>query len=81
MHKIWNVKNPNVALQKKLAQELNISTLLAQLLLNRNITTAEDAKRFLSCGLADLYDPFLLKGMDKAVARIKKAISKIQNLR
>jgi len=74
MQKIWNVKKPDIALQKIFSQELGISSLMAQLLINRNIVTVSDARQFLNCSLSDLYSPFLFKGMDKAVLRIKKAI-------
>lgn len=73
MQKIWNVRKPNVELQKKLAKELNIPSLIAQLLINRGIISSSEAERFISCKLSDLYSPFLLRGMDKAVLRIKKA--------
>lgn len=74
MQKIWDVKKPDAILQKKLTQELNIPSLLAQLLINRGITTSRQADEFLRCSLEDLHDPFLLKGLDRAVVRIKTAI-------
>ena len=37
----------------------------------RGIGTEEDARRFLSPSLADLHDPFLLSGMDRAVRLIR----------
>ena len=73
MQKKWNIKKTDIALQKKFSQELNIHPLLAQLLINRNVTMPPDAEKFLACNLSDLHDPFLLKGMDKAIARIKTA--------
>ena len=48
---------------------------MAQLLVQRGITTFDDAKKFFRPQLTDLYDPFLMKDMDKAVARINKAIA------
>ena len=45
----------------------------ARLLVNRGIVEPQAAGRFLSAALADLYDPFLLLGMEKAVARLAKA--------
>jgi len=74
MQKTWNVKKPDIDLQKKLSLELGISTLLAQLLINRKIKTSEEAEKFLACRLSDLHDPFLFKGMRKAVSRIRKAV-------
>lgn len=38
------------------------------------VKTEEQAKKFFRPQLSDLYDPFLLKDMDKAVARLNKAM-------
>ncbi|MEQ6390063.1 single-stranded-DNA-specific exonuclease RecJ [Bacillaceae bacterium S4-13-58] len=50
------------------------SPLLRNLLINRGITTEEEAKIFLNPSLSDLSDPFLFSGMDRAVERVKEAI-------
>lgn len=49
------------------------SLFMRQLLYNRNITSAEEAQRFLF-GPDEFYDPFLLKGMDAAVDRLNFAL-------
>lgn len=61
---------------KKIEQSLEAySPLVRSLLYSRGIEKSEDADRFLNPSYEnDLHDPFLLKGMDKAVKRIKKAI-------
>ena len=74
MQKIWNVKKTDVTLQKQLSKELNIPSLISQLLINRNITNIQEAQRFIRCSLSDLHDPFLLKGMPSAVSRIKLSV-------
>ena len=76
MQKIWKILEPDIALQKKLVAECGISPIAAQLLINRNVTDASEADRFLQTDLSSLHDPFLFKDMDKAVKRIKKAVSK-----
>ncbi len=53
---------------------LCISPLVAKVLINRGINDAGDAKRFIERSVESLHDPFAIKDMDKAVARIKKAI-------
>jgi len=58
-----------------LKYELAISEVAARLLVNRGITTPEEARLFLYPALSGLHDPYLLNGMDKAVERVKKAIS------
>ena len=73
MEKNWQIKEANPALQSHFSQNLNIDPIIAQLLINRGILEIDAAKRFLSAALSTLYDPFLLKDMDKAIARIKQA--------
>lgn len=51
---------------------------IASLLLQRGITSFEEARAFFNPSLADLHDPFLMKDMDKAVERILLAISSEQ---
>lgn len=48
--------------------------IIGKLLKNRGIDSPEKAEWFFNSALSDLHDPALLKGIDKAVERIKKAI-------
>jgi len=75
MKKIWRIKPPNLALQEQLSSALNISRITAQLLVNRGISDAAEAKSFMSSSFSACHDPFLLKDMHKAVERIKKSIA------
>lgn len=73
----WTVRpNPGQEPIKALAAALNVEELVAQLLLQRGITTFEEAKSFFRPQLSELHDPFLMKDMDRAVNRIDSAISK-----
>jgi single-stranded-DNA-specific exonuclease len=63
-----------------LAQDLNIDEFIAQLLCNRGITNFEEAKSFFRPNLDDLYDPFLMMDMEKAVKRIDQAIEKDEKI-
>ncbi|WP_031515573.1 single-stranded-DNA-specific exonuclease RecJ [Desulfofalx alkaliphila] len=65
--KLWRVKSSNPTLKIILANQLNISELLAEMLINRGIHTVEEARAFLDCRLDRLHDPFLLKDIDKAL--------------
>ena len=58
-----------------MAKELGISDILSVLLYNRGYSTADQARRFLRFEESNFHDPFLMKDMDKAVQRIKKAVS------
>ena len=72
---IWKIHETNARLQKVLSESLGISPLFAQLLVNRNLKTPEQAQDFLFGGISACRDPFLLKDMDRAVGRIKEAIA------
>jgi single-stranded-DNA-specific exonuclease len=80
VQKIWRVKDCDPGIQDHLSSALNISRITAQLLANRGVRTADLASDFLKCSLASCHSPFLLKDMDKAVSRIKKAISKAERI-
>lgn len=72
----WSLKqNPDSQIIQHLKTTLNVSPLVANLLAQRGITTFNQAKKFFRPELADLYNPYLMKDMDKAVARIEKAIA------
>lgn len=58
-----------------LAQQLNIDTSLAQILVQRGILSFNEAKDFFRPQLAQLHDPFLMKDMDKAITRINAALA------
>ncbi|MBI5875443.1 MAG: single-stranded-DNA-specific exonuclease RecJ, partial [Deltaproteobacteria bacterium] len=74
MQKRWTVRSPDIELQGILGRELKISPLTAQLLINRGLRCPSEAFSFLSPSLKNLHDPYKMKDMDKAVARIVKAI-------
>ena len=73
---IWKTYEANQRLQKALSEGLGVSPVFAQLLVNRDVRTVDEAQRFLFGELSACYDPFLLKDMEKAVERIEKAISR-----
>ncbi|MCB0456685.1 MAG: single-stranded-DNA-specific exonuclease RecJ [Flavobacteriaceae bacterium] len=64
----------------RLSEVLGVEPIIASLLLHRGIETFEEAKKFFRPSLEDLHDPFLMKDMDKAVARIEKAITNEENI-
>lgn len=65
---------------KILADELNISPVLAQLLIQRGIYTFDDARVFFRPELSQLHDPFLMADMDKAVLRLSEAMEQNQKI-
>jgi single-stranded-DNA-specific exonuclease len=72
--KLWRVKATAPSLSYIISRQLGISTLLAQLLINRGIYTVEQARDYLESGLAGMHSPGLLCDLPKAVERIKEAI-------
>lgn len=70
----WRLAQPDESMVARLSLECAIPALTAKLLLNRGIVDPESANRFLSSGLKDLHDPFLLTDMDKAVQRLGEAV-------
>lgn len=77
----WTLKSkPSEDTVQHLAKALNVEDFVATLLVQRGIETFEDAKRFFRPSLDDLHDPYLMKDMEKAVARIEKAIEDEENI-
>lgn len=74
MKKNWSIKKENPKLREKLSKILQVSPITAQILINRGIENEAEASLFLNSTLFDLPSPYLMKGMDKAVERIKKAL-------
>ena len=75
----WKLKTVDDALTNKLANELNVSTHIAKLLILRGVDSFVAAKNFFRPDLKNVHDPFLMKGMEEAVDRINRA--KLQNER
>jgi len=77
----WTLKPKPEALQvEALKKALQVEDIVAKLLLQRGIDSYEAAKTFFRPSFKDLHNPYLMKDMDKAVARIEKAIEKNENI-
>ncbi len=75
MQKRWVLKpKKNVEQAKKLQQELGVNHIIAELLINREVETFDQAKDFFRPSIDNLHDPFLMKDMDRAIDRIERAI-------
>jgi single-stranded-DNA-specific exonuclease len=75
----WIVRQTDQHLVKMLENELNITPLVASLLVNRGFDTVVSARYFLF-GKDDFHDPYLFTGMDIAVNRIRQAIEKQEHI-
>ena len=79
----WNYKPPTseeIKAAEELGEKLNISPILAGLLIKRGITTESAAKRFFHPQLSDLINPFLMKDMDVAVDRLNDAMGRKERI-
>ena len=79
MNNRWNYQSPSqeqTEAAKALSKETGISPILCNLLLERGVTSAAEAKRFFRPQLNELHDPFLMKDMDIAVNRLNEAMGK-----
>jgi single-stranded-DNA-specific exonuclease len=77
--KRWTIKNVEDEYSvKSLADSLNISDILASLLVERNIKTFSEAKQFFRPTLESLHDPFLMDNMEEATTRLIEALTENQ---
>jgi len=75
LKKVWAITSPNKEKSQELSAALNISDILAQVLINRNITAIESAQQFLNPKLSDMIDPSLMPGIEKGVERVNQALA------
>lgn len=81
MKKRWFIRQSGDSEKvEKLSTLLNVDLKIANLLVQRGVETYEEARVFFRPELSDLHDPFLMKDMDKAVARLIKAVDKKEQI-
>ncbi len=74
--KNWIIKKGyDLEVVNSLSKALGVDQIIATLLVERGVTTFDEAKRFFRPSLDQVHDPFLMKDMDKAIERINRAIS------
>lgn len=75
IEKKWVMKEcSNQEAVRELSSELGIDSVLAELLVQRGIASFSEARAFFRPDLSQLHDPFLMKDMDAAVERLRKAL-------
>ena len=73
--KRWTlIPDGDAALVADLAEKLGLDTRLANMLVQRGVTSFEEARSFFRPAISDLHDPYLMKDMDRAVDRILQAL-------
>lgn len=70
----WNVRKTDEKAIQLLTEHINVTPLIASLLVNRGFADPAEAEHFLHMDEEGFLDPFLMSDMDKAVTRIKTAI-------
>ena len=65
---------------KNISKQLNIHPIIAGILLSKEINSKSKIEKYFRSNLNDLYDPFLIPGMDTAVTRIIKSLRKGENI-
>ncbi|MGD8880927.1 MAG: single-stranded-DNA-specific exonuclease RecJ [Desulfobacterales bacterium] len=80
MEKKWHILEPDAETVNKLHARLHCHPITATILVNRKLTSAQEASRFISCPLSAVRTPFSLKDMDVAVQRIYRAIIENENI-
>lgn len=81
LHKRWVIKEADPQTVAHQSQQLNISPLLARILVQRGFTDAPSARRYLSSSLrSDLPSPFEMADMEAAVRRIVEAIQRKEQI-
>ena len=79
--KRWKIKDVSDELTvQRLADSLNISPILARLLVLRNIITFNEARHFFRPSLDSLHDPFLMDQMEEATTRVITALTENQKI-
>lgn len=74
MNKEWKIYEVDEKKIEEISSKYNLNKLISTILANRNITTEEEIRLFLSPTRKDFHNPFLIKDMEKSVERIIKAI-------
>ena len=72
----WNLRRPGAPSVRHPLEAAGLSPLCAAVLSARGISGQAEAARFLASGPELFHDPFLLKDMDRAVARVRRAIDR-----
>ncbi|MBV6419928.1 MAG: Single-stranded-DNA-specific exonuclease RecJ [Ignavibacteriaceae bacterium] len=79
--KHWKIKDVSDELSvQRLTDSLNISTILARLLVLRDIKTFGQAKQFFRPSIDSLHDPFLMDQMEIATTRVITALTENQKI-
>ncbi|GBD91253.1 single-stranded-DNA-specific exonuclease RecJ [bacterium BMS3Abin04] len=81
LKKRWTLKEPSDSKAVlALADSLNISSILADLLIKRGVTNFYEAKDYFRPSLDAIHDPFLMDGMEEETRRVIEAVTSNQKI-
>ena len=77
---VWMLRTKRADFQT-VAERFHISPVTARIIRNRDVVGEDEIERYLHGAVRDLYDPHLLRGMDRAVRLIREAIGRGARIR
>ncbi len=78
--KCWILRNQDKKKIQELSGKLGLHPLVVHVMLNRGLETEDEMLNFLHPDMQHFHDPFLLKGMDQAAARIRQGIQQQEKI-
>ncbi len=76
----WMIRAGDADAERDLADKLNLHPIVARLLVNRGVRAPKDAETFLHPSKYQMHSPFLFRDMEKALARIRRAINRKEKI-
>jgi len=80
VEKRWNILTADEAVVNSLQAALKINPVICKILVQRGIDSYEKARDYFRPELSQLHSPWLMKDMEKAVARVIKAIDQKEKM-
>lgn len=77
---LWIYPKDDQVLKNAIIKEYRLHPVTAQILVSREFSDIEEIHEYLYAKLPDLYDPFMLGGMDAAVKRICEALDQGESI-
>ncbi len=75
MNTVWKDSQCSMEVLKELLRDIKVTPITLRVLMNRGIDTKEKADEFLNSSLNKLYNPYLMKDMDRAIEIMVEAIN------
>jgi len=80
LKKSWKEREASEILQRQLSDTLKVNPIVARILMNRGLTSPQEAQDFMNSGPSSLHSPFLLPDLPKALDRIRVALKQKEKI-